>query len=337
MDTEMSSKLSKQSSTTSVLFLGLLLTSWPILLSGQVHSAEIVPNESELELLFDGGFFLEGPAHGPDGFIYFSDITFTEHSGMQAGYIWRYDPSTKRTIIFRSPSGMANGIIFDLDGNMLVAQGADFGGRSVIRMDMSSGKSTIIAGLFNGRSFNAPNDLVSDESGRIYFTDPRYFGHEPMEQPLMGVYRIDTDGSVSLIIEDAGKPNGIVISPDQQTLYVASVDRPEYALNALLAYDLSSDGSVSNRRVVVDFGPDLGPDGMTIDVDGNVYMARPSQEPGVYVYSPEGEFQAYIPTPEHPTNVAFGRGPLNRTLFITARQNLYSIVVTKAGYHPAKP
>jgi gluconolactonase len=326
----------KKNIIASVLVLGLGISTWPTLLSGQEISAGIVPDSSQIELLFDGGFFLEGPAHGPDGNIYFSDITFTDESDMQAGHIWRYDPTSGSTTIFRSPSGMANGILFDLDGNMLVAQGADFGGRSVIRTDMSSGKSTIIGGLFNGRSFNAPNDLVIDEAGRIYFTDPRYAGHEPVEQPVMGVYRIDTDGSISLIIEDAGTPNGIVVSPDQQTLYVASVDNPAYALNALLAYDLADDGGVSNRRVMVDFGPESGPDGMAIDVDGNIYLARPSQEPGIYVYSPEGQLQAYIPTPEGPSNVTFGHGPLSQTLFITAQQKLYKIVVSRKGFQPSK-
>jgi gluconolactonase len=334
--TEMLLRLLKKEIIATAFVIGFGLSTWPTLLSGQEISAGIVHDSSQLELLFDGGVFLEGPAHGPDGYIYFSDITFTDGSNMQAGYIWRYDPSSKSSTVFRSPSGMANGIIFDLDGNMLAAQGADFGGRSVIRTDMSSGKSTIIAGLFNGRSFNAPNDLVIDEAGRIYFTDPRYAGHEPVEQPVMGVYRIDTDGSVSLIIDDAGMPNGIVISPDQHTLYVASVDDPAYALNALLAFDLADDGSVSNRRVLVDFGPELGPDGMAIDVNGSIYLARPSQEPGIYVYSPEGRLEAYIRTDEGPTNVTFGHGPLSQTLFITAQQKLYKIGVTREGYHPAK-
>ena len=332
----MSSNLLKNKKLVSVLILSFVLSAWPIKLIAQDTASGIVPDGAQLEILFDGGFFLEGPAYGPDGNIYFSDITFTDASDMQAGHIWRYDPSFKRAAIFRSPSGMANGIIFDLDGKMVVAQGADFGGRSVIRTDLSSGKSEIIAGLFNGRSFNAPNDLVIDDSGRIYFTDPRYVGHEPVEQPVMGVYRIDSDGKISLIIDDAGMPNGIAISPDQQTLYVASVVAQTYALNALLAYELAEDGSVSNGRVIIDFKPEVGPDGMTIDVDGNIYLARPSQKPGIYVYSPEGQLQAYIPTPEGPTNVTFGRGSMSQTLYITAEQKLYKIAVNKMGYHAAE-
>lgn len=334
----MSLHLLKKNKTVSVFMLGIAISTWPIVLSAQENVAGIVLDNAQLELLFDGGFFLEGPAYGPDGNIYFSDITFTNSSGMQAGYIWRYDPSSKSATIFLSPSGMANGIVFDHDGNMVVAQGADFGGRCVIRIDMSSGKSRIIAGLFNGRSFNSPNDLVIDESGRIYFTDPRYLGmgHEPVEQPVMGVYRLDSDGKISLIIDDAGTPNGIAVSPDQKILYVASYPDRAYDLNALLAYDLADDGSVSNRRVVIDFGSESGPDGMTIDVDGNVYLALSAQKPGIYVYSPEARLQGYIPTPDGPSNVTFGRGPMSQTLYITAGEKLYKIAVNRKGYHSAE-
>jgi len=313
---------------------------WTGPVRAQDGAGAIVPENAQLELLFDGGVFLEGPAVGPDGTLYFSDITATVTSGMQAGHIWRHDPTSGKTTIFRSPSGMSNGIIFDLEDRMVVAQGADFGGRCVTRTDMTTGKSEIIAGLYNGRSFNSPNDLAIDELGRVYFTDPRYVGHEAIEQPVMGVYRIDPDGSVSLIITDAGTPNGILVAPDQQTLYVASIGMPnQYSLHALLAYDLAADGSVSSRRVVVDFAPEYGPDGMALDVDGNLYLARPAnapQTPGIYVYSPGGQQLAVIPTPSSPTNAAFGRGPTSETLYITAGTSLYKIELAREGYHPAR-
>lgn len=321
----------------AIVITALACWTWPRPLLAQVISAPIVPEAAQVELLFDGGFFTEGPAVAPDGSVYFSDITSTANSGMQAGHIWRYDPASGQTTVFRSPSGMANGIMFDSEGRMVVAEGADFGGRCVIRTDMATGKSVIIAGLYNGRSFNAPNDLAIDEVGRIYFTDPRYMGHEPVEQPFMGVYRIDPDGSVSLIITDAGTPNGILVSPDQRTLYVASVDYPtKFTLHALLAYDLAEDGSVSNRRVVIDFAPDAGPDGMAIDVEGHLYLARPAQTPGIYVYSPDGAELALIPTPESPSNVTFGRGPTSKTLYITAGTSLYKIELNREGYHAAR-
>jgi gluconolactonase len=265
----------------------------------------VVPG-SQVELLFDGGFFTEGPAVGPDGAVYFSDITITASSGMQAGHIWRYDPGTGETRIFRSPSGMANGIIFDLEDRMVVAEGADFGGRRVTRTDLTTGRSEILAGLFNSRPFNAPNDLAVDEQGRIYFTDPRYFGHEPIEQPIMGVYRIDPDVSVSLIITDAGKPNGILVSPDQGTLYVAALD--------------------PGRLGVL-------PRGMRSYPGRRLYLTRGRR---LEVYSPSGEMLAQIPVPEPARNATFGRGKTARILYITAGRSLYRIEVKNAGYRAGR-
>ena len=117
---------------------------------------------------------------------------------------------------------MSNGILFDARGDMIVAEGADFGGRRVTRTDMRTGKSYIMAGLYNGHPFNSPNDLTIDAKGRIFFTDPRYIGHEPIEQPVMGIYRIDLDSSVHLLAANVWLPNGIAVSPDQKTLYVVT-------------------------------------------------------------------------------------------------------------------
>src|SRR5450432_4754253 len=109
----------------------------------------IFPADAKLESVFSAGFFLEGPAAAPDGTIYFSDITITAQTGGQAGHVWRFDPRTGKTTLFRSPSGMNNGNRFDADGSLVSALGADFGCRCVIRTDMSNGKSSILAGLFN--------------------------------------------------------------------------------------------------------------------------------------------------------------------------------------------
>jgi gluconolactonase len=316
----------------------------------------IIPADAKLEKVFDSGVVLtEGVAVAPDGMVYFSDITFTfafkDKAGpAEAGHIWKYDPATGKTTIFRSPSGMSNGIKFDADGNMVVAEGADFGGRRVIRTDMKTGKGYILAGLFEGKPFNSPNDLTIDEKGRIYFSDPRYLGHEPIEQPVQAVYRIDTDGSVHRIITDAGKPNGVCVSPDQKTLYVISHDNGSTGIGrlpmdaklakgrmALLAYDLAADGTAKLRKTLVDYSPQDGPDGMVCDAEGNLYVAvRDETRPGIYVYSPQGKELAYIKT-EIPTNVGFGRGKESRTLYITAGKSLYRIRVNKEGYQlPAK-
>ncbi|MBI2769781.1 MAG: SMP-30/gluconolactonase/LRE family protein [Burkholderiales bacterium] len=305
--------------------------------------------EAKLESVFSGGFFLEGPAAAADGTIYFSDVTITAQSGGQAGHIWRYDPRSGKTVIFRSPSGMNNGNRFDADGSLVSALGADFGCRCIIRTDMATGKSKILAGLFNGRALNAPNDLIIDQQRRIYFTDPRYYGHESIEQPIPGVYRIDPAGAITLLAADAGKPNGITLSPDQRTLYVSSIGPPATAqmagnlpaamnLNAVYAYPLGADGNLGLRRTVVDYaGRRTGIDGMAVDTEGNIYAARVSavpQDRGVAVFSPSGQELAFVPTADNPTNLAFGRGEERRTLYVTARANLFRIRTLKDGFHP---
>jgi len=316
----------------------------------------IVPADAKLEKIFDAGVVLtEGVASAPDGTIYFSDITFTPASKaakqpLEAGHIWKFDPKTGKSTIFRSPSGMSNGIKFDAEGNMIVAEGADFGGRRLTKTDMKTGKSYILAGLFEGRPFNSPNDITIDEKGRIYFSDPRYLGHEPIDQPVQAVYRVDPDGEVHRIITDAGKPNGVCVSPDQKTLYVVSNDNGSTGIGripkeaplakgrmALLAYDLADNGSAKFRKVLVDYAPQDGPDGLTCDKEGNLYVAvRDETRPGIAVYSPEGKEVAHIKT-ELPTNVGFGRGEEARTLYITAGKSVYRIRVNKEGYHlPAK-
>ena len=305
----------------------------------------IVDPSSKIIEVFSGGegLILEGPTMGPDGTLYFTDLIFTQIEGMKAGIIWNYNPQTGDTEVFRSPSGMANGLAFDVDGNLIACEGADFGGRRVIKTELKNGKSTIVAGLYNDKPFNAPNDLVIDKKQRIYFTDPRYFGKEPIDQPLDGVYRIDTDGTVHLIIANASKPNGIAISPDQTTLYIANYDLgtsnflPEdfkgptsEKSGAILEYTLLPDGNVQFKGILIDL-MNNGPDGMKVDSEGNIYVAVKGN---IVVYSPNGNQLAEIEVPnKSATNVCFGRGEFNKTLFITTSKKLYTLEVKKEGFH----
>lgn len=320
--------------------------------------------DAKLEKLFEGITLTEGVAVALDGQVYFSDITFSHQSKndrgeIHAGHIWRFDPKTGKTSIYRSPSGMSNGIKFDAKGDMIVCEGADFGGRRVTRTDMQTGMSYIVAAMFEGRPLNSPNDVTIDERGRMYFSDPRYLGYETLDQPIMGVYRIDTDGSIHRIITDAGKPNGVCVSPDQKTLYVVSNDNGASGFErlggnptkaptkqsdkvaaplrkghmALMAYDLHADGSASFRKTIADYAPQDGPDGLVCDADGNLYVAvRAENRPGIVVYSPEGKEIAYLPT-EVPTNVGFARGGDANLLYITAGKSLYRIRTNRKGYH----
>ncbi len=328
------------------------------LLSGVQAKEPIVPANAKVEKLFETNVLTEGVSVALDGMVYFSEITFShqardEQGAIEAGHIWKYDPSTGKTVIFRSPSGMSNGIKFDARGRMVVAEGADYGGRRVTRTDMTTGKTHIIAALYEGRPLNSPNDITIDQQGRIYFSDPRYLGYEGIDQPLPAVYRIDTDGTLHRIITDAGKPNGVCVSPDQKTLYVVSNDNGATSIDrlagpasqadkvqiplrkgamALLAYDLATDGTAKFRQTLVDYSPQDGPDGLICDKEGCLYVAvRAENRPGICVYSPEGQELAYIPT-VIPTNVGFGRGTDRNLLYITAGKSLYQIRLNREGY-----
>ena len=308
---------------------------------------DIVHPDARLEQLFDRGFYTEGPAEGPDGRIYFCDITPTFLSGMAAGNIWAYDPHDGSTALVRSPSGMASGIKFDRQGRMVIAGGADFGCRAIIRTDFQSGRSHIVAALYNGRPFNAPNDLVIDQAGRIYFTDPRYFGHESIEQPVFGVYRIDPDNSVHLVLANVSKPNGIDLSPDERTLYVvehdirildrriAAVPVRDMGEMRILAYDLDK-GMPLNQRVLIDYGSEKGADGIAVDSLGNIYAAVQSQQrPSVRVYSARGDSLAEIGLPEAPSNLTLSNREGRTHLYITASKSLYRIATQVPARAPA--
>ena len=320
----------------------------------------IVSPEARLELLFTRtvpvlGGLTEGPAVAPDGSIYFSDLMFGENKGI----IHRYDPKTNKTTVFVADSYKSNGLIFDADGHLVACEGADFGGRQISRWNVKTVRRSTVADRYQGKTFNAPNDLCLDSKGRIYFTDPRYIGPEPRELEHQAIYRIDNDGTVIEITHDVDKPNGIALSPDEGTLYVAEHDNgtdqgltatdPQMGDMKLYAFPLDVDGRVSGpRKEIAEFGREPGIDGMTVDEHGNVYLAciRPSL-PGVVVLSPEGNEIAYIPTapphqkPDDPeavggsaSNVEFGIGDEANVLYITVDTSLYRIPLKVKGHHP---
>ena len=281
----------------------------------------IVPAGAKLEKLWSEGEFTEGPAYGPDGCIYFSDI---------GNRIMKFDPATKKTTEYRKPSGRANGLDFDPQGRLVAAEGANTGGNRRVTVTEKDGTIRVLADRWKGKRFNSPNDLTIDFKGRIYFTDPRYVGNEKREIDTESVYRIDPDGSVTQIISDVKKPNGIGLSPDMKTLYLAESNPG--GPQQLLAYPLNEDGSVGKKRLLYDFGKGRGIDGMSIDKKGNIYgAAGQGQTGGVYVFNPEGKRLAFIPVPEVPTNCVFG-GKDKKMLYITAGRSLYRIPVGIEGF-----
>ena len=319
----------------------------------------IVSSDARLELLFTReaalqGGLTEGPAVAPDGSIYFSDIPF----GTGKGMILRFDPKTRKTTVFTSDSFKSNGLTFDADGYLLAAEGSDHGGRRVSRWNVKTNKRTTVADRYQGKRFNAPNDIYVDSKGRIYFSDPRYLGHETRELEHRSVYRINRDGSVLEITHDVKKPNGITLSPDEKTLYVAEHDNgserindpnappPEPPTMKIYAFPLGDEGLVAGpARTLVDFGAEAGCDGMTVDERGNVYLsARSLKRPGVMVIDPDGKEVAFIPTGQPnqkatetpvglPSNVEFGIGDEANVLYVTVDVSLYRIPLKVKGHH----
>ncbi|MGD9648695.1 MAG: SMP-30/gluconolactonase/LRE family protein [Pirellulales bacterium] len=301
------------------------------------------------------GGLSEGPAAAPDGSIYFSDIP----QGADHGMILRFDPATRQTTVFAEDSRKSNGLAFDRQGGLIACEGADGGGRAIARWDLKTGQRTVLVDRYQGKRFNSPNDLCLDAADRIYFTDPRYVGDEPLELKHRAVYRFDPSSSeVVEITHDVSMPNGIAISHDGRTLYVADTDQgqapagrtPQRArVMRIYAFGLDERGLVAGeRRTFFDFGNRLGCDGMTLDSEGNLYLAtRDPAWPSILVLSPAGKELTRISTyvqrepakqsaariSSLPSNVEFGVGEDANLLYMTIDTGLYRIRLTKRGSH----
>ncbi len=316
-------------------------------------SGDVFAPGTKLEKLFTRtapirGGLTEGPACAPDGSIYFSDIPM----GADKGQILRFDPKTGQTTVFVDDSRKSNGLFFDANGYLIACEGADGGGKAVVRWSIKTRERRVLADRFMGKKFNAPNDLTIDRQGRIYFTDPQYVGGEPREIEHFAVYRVDPDGQVHEITREVEKPNGIGLSPDQRTLYVVdhneepppgSNDRTKKGAMKLYAFPLNEAGFVSGgRKVLYDLGKENGFDGMALDEHGNLYLAQRSlSRPGILVLNPAGKEIGFFPTgPSQPgatqpvglpSNCCFGAGEEKSTLYVTVDVGLYRIRTKHRG------
>jgi gluconolactonase len=291
----------------------------------------LVPADARIEKIADGFVFIEGPIWLRDeGRLLFSDVRgnaiyqWSEADGVSP-FI---DPVYDGLIAGMRTVG-SNGLTLDTGGRLIICEHS---GRMISRLE-SDGTRTTLVDHYNGHRLNSPNDVVYSADGWMYFTDPSY-GLEGLEDsPLReldfnGVYRLSPSGELELLTRDQTRPNGIALSPDESTLYVANSD-PEKAL--WMAYDIGPHG-VSNPRVfydVTDEEGEVGADGLKVDNAGNLFATGAGR---VWVFSPDGTHLGTIRPDESPANVGWGDD--GSTLYMTARTGLYRIRLSTAGAMP---
>ncbi len=263
-----------------------------------------------------GGFeFTEGPAADTAGNVYFCDIP--------PARMHKIDLTGRLTTV-QEETGHANGLMFDARGNLVKCE---MDGQ-VTSLSLADKTQRMLAGKYQGNRFNAPNNLVIDSSGGIYFTDPHYRAPQPLPQGKMAVYYISASGDIQRLLDDLDAPNGVILSPNEKTLYVIPTQQAE-----MMAYAVEGPGKLGPGRVFCRLQQPAGQtaaggDGLTIDVKGNLYIASAL---GLQVYSPQGKQLGILEFPEQPANATFG-GADRKTLFVTARSSVYTAQMQVAGH-----
>ena len=298
----------------------------------------LVPRDAKIEVLADGFDWAEGPVWLPkEKCIVFSDVP-TNH-------VWKWKegeglsvylkPSGFTTAEWRAGEQGSNGLALDYAGRLLLCQHGDRRlGRMNAPLSDPKPKYVTIVKNYEGKKFNSPNDLVVHSSGSIFFTDPPYGLVKNMDDPakeldFQGVYRVDSEGQVTLLIRDLPRPNGIALSPDEKTLYVAQSHTPA---KIYMAYDVDDQLNVSNGRVLFDANA-LGnqragnPDGLKVDKHGNLFATGPG---GVLVLTPEGKHLGTIMVGEKIANCGFG-GDDGKTLYMTCDRYLCRVRLSTTG------
>ena len=268
-----------------------------------------------------GGFgFIEGPAADGQGNLYFSDIPNAR--------IHKLDAQGKVTV-FREKSNKSNGLMVDGKGRILACEmdGA------VVALSADGQGREVLADQHNGKPLNAPNDLVIDKTGGIYFTDPMYGAKTPLPQGKTCVYYLPKGGKPVRLLDNLPNPNGVILSPDEKTLYVIPSSQRQ-----MMAYPVEAPGKLGAGRVFCELaqrrpGGNSGGDGLAVDVQGNLYITA---ETGVQVWSPAGKLLGTLVFPEQPANCDFG-GPGNKTLYATARTGLYQVELEIPGHRFTGP
>ncbi|TWC05016.1 gluconolactonase [Bradyrhizobium macuxiense] len=304
---------------------------------------------STLEQVATGMRWAEGPAYFPEGgYLLFSDIPNNR--------IMKYSEKDGSLNVFRSPANFANGNTRDRQGRLVTCEHSVT--RRITRTE-KNGKITVLADSFEGKRFNAPNDIVVKSDDTIWFTDP-VFGiagewegfKAKREQDNTNVFRIGTDGKLTAVITDLVNPNGLAFSPDEKKLYV--VEWKGTPNRSIWSYDVNADGSVSNKSKLIDAADQGSLDGFRVDRDGNLWCGwgsngalqseptdvngrevyqlkgRPEDLDGVMVFNPQGKPLGFIRLPERCENLTFG-GPKNNRLYMASCHSIYALYVDAHG------
>ena len=292
-----------------------------------------------IQRLYTGTLWSEGPAWSSAGqYLVWSDIPNDRQL--------RWLEEDGHVSTFRKPSGFSNGNTFDYQGRQL---SCEHGNRRVVRYEQD-GSLTVLAAKWQGKPFNAPNDIVVHPDGGIWFTDPgygilgNYEGHKEPLEIKEAVYRIDgKSGNLTKVSDELFKPNGLCFSPDYKKLYVCDTGSTHYpqAKNIIQIYDVADNQTLRNGRQFISMDmPGKGSglaDGIRADKDGNIWTGAGwvgAGYDGVHVFAPEGDRIGMILLPEICANVCFGGRRRNR-LFMAAGQSVYAVYVETQGAHIA--
>jgi gluconolactonase len=293
----------------------------------------LVPKDARVERIAEGFDWSEGPVWDKKGqFLLFSDVPLNTVFKWQEG---------QGISVFLKPSGYtgtaarggepgSNGLLMDANGRLILCQHGD---RRVARLD-ADGKFLTLAEKYMGKRFNSPNDVVRKSNGDLYFTDPPYgllgLNKDPAKElDFNGVYRISPDdGAVTLLTKEMTFPNGIALSPDEKTLYVANSD---FKKAIWMAFPIKEDGTIGEGRVFADVTSSVGtrkglPDGMKVDASGNLFATGPG---GVLVFAPDGTHLGTFNTGEATANCGWGED--GSVLYITADMYIGRVRVTTKG------
>ena len=260
------------------------------------------------EVVAEGLGFTEGPVWR-DGALLFSDIPNSR--------IHEHRDGALRT--YREPSGQSNGLTLSLDGSLVACEHENR------RVSIERGEAVeAIATHFEGKRLNSPNDVVVRSDGRIFFTDPPYgIREEQRELPFNGVFTIDANGGLRLLVDDFDRPNGLALAPDERTMYIADTNRRH-----VRAFDVAGDGTLANGRVFAEMRDDGRPDGMKVDRAGRLYVSAT----GIQVFAADGAMLGSIDCPQMPANCAWGGD--GSMLYITARTAVYRTRIDTMGLAP---